>query len=39
MEESPYLLSSTMNKRVFIYENGKAIDTKAFTLQNNKKID
>ena len=39
MKEHPYSLSMTMNKRIFIYENGKAINTKPFSLQNNKKID
>ena len=35
MKESPYLLSKTQNKRGIIYENNIAIDTKAFTLNNN----
>lgn len=38
MKEQPYILSATANKREFIYESGKAIDTKAFKLNNNKKI-
>ena len=38
MKEQPYILSSTANKREFIFKNGIAIDTKAFTLKNNNKI-
>ena len=38
MKFNPYSLTATMNKREFIYENGKAKDTKAFTLKNNIKI-
>ena len=37
MKSNPYSLSATMNKRVSIYENGIAIETKAFTLKNNIK--
>ena len=35
MKEQPYILSSTINKRELIYKERKAIDTKAFTLNNN----
>ena len=35
MEESPYLLSNTQNKRGIIYKNNITIDTKAFTLNYN----
>ncbi len=38
MKSNPYSLSATMNKRVFLYENNIAIDTKAFKLKNNIKI-
>ena len=38
MKEQPYLLSGTVNKREFIYKEGIAIDTKAFTLKNNIKV-
>ena len=38
MKEQPYFLSSTDNKREFIYENNIAIDTKSFTLKNNFRI-
>ena len=38
MKQSPYLLSITQNKREFIYQNGIAIDTKAFTVKNNFKV-
>lgn len=35
MKLQPYILSKTENKREFIYQNGIAIDTKAFKLKNN----
>ena len=39
MKESPYLLTNTENKRTTIYENNIAVNTKAFTLINNQKIE
>ena len=38
MKEQAYTLSATANKRMFIYNNGIAIDTKAYKLKNNYKI-
>ena len=38
MKNQDYRLAATMTKREMIYENGVAIDTKAFKVQKNNKI-